>query len=180
MFVFIFLFLSFQNFLCFCQRMWDESLGFYYEPLVGRPYNLKRKDSLVLQKRGKKKEYPTTCAWRYTGKGVVLSRLTYIWPQKEFTLLFGTYKLLTWKNKGEIALEPKDKHEKQMPPPPINLQRYKICMFWEVVSSMLWGSLKLWNAINRVLLNPHSKKDSQSPQISTISSAIVRWLPSFV
>jgi hypothetical protein len=34
-----------------------------------------------------------------------------------------------------------------------------------VIDWLLRGSLKLWNAINKVLfLNPLSKKDSQSPQ----------------
>ncbi len=68
----------------------------------------------------------------------------------------------------------KDKHEKQMPPSPISLQRYKICM-----SSMLSGSLKLWNAINQVLFELLLQERFSKSSISTIS-AIVRWLASLV
>lgn len=168
MFVFIFLFLSFQNFaLCFLSPYvrWKPRLLLQ---TIGRlALQLEEKGFSCFAKEGKKKKsIPQLVHEDIWEKVLVLSRLTYIRPQKEFTLSFGTYKLLTWKKKKEkLHLNQRQTWKTNAPSPsPISLQRYKICMFWEVVSSMLWGSLKLWNAINRVLLNPHSKKDSQSPQ----------------
>jgi hypothetical protein len=53
------------------------------------------------------------------GKGVVLSRLTYIWSSKGIYFVVWNIQVIDFKKKkGEIALEPKDKHEKQMPPSP--------------------------------------------------------------
>jgi hypothetical protein len=149
-----FLLLSFQNFgLCFGHHIWDKSLGFCYKPL-GQPYNLKRKDSLVLQK-----EVSHNLCMKIYGKGCCLVKINMHMTSK------GIYKLIDLKRRN--CSWTKDKHEKQMPPPPKQASkdtRSACFVRWchpcccEVVSNFGMPSTKcFWNPLL-------PKKDSQSPQ----------------
>lgn len=119
MFVFIFLFLSFQNFaLCFLSPYvrWKPRLLLQ---TIGRlALQLEEKGFSCFAKEGKKKEYPTTCAWRYTRKGVSLVKINIHTASKGIYFVVWNIQVIDLKKKRRNCTWTKDKHEKQMPPPP--------------------------------------------------------------
>lgn len=180
MFVFIFL-ISFQNVgLCFCHHMWDESLGFCYEPLVS-PTTWRERICLFCKRGKKEKKYPTTCAWRYMGKGVCCLVKINMHTASKGTSYFVIWNIqvIDLKRRNCPWLNQRQTWKTKAPTTPsISLQRYKICMFSEVVSSIDCCEV-VWNfgmpSTKCFFEAPPQERFSKS-SISTIS-AIVRWLP---
>lgn len=164
MIVFIFLLLSFQNVgLCFCHHIWDESLGFCYEPLVS-PTTCRERIRLFCKRGKKEKKYPTTCAWRYMGKGVCCLVKINMHTASKGTSYFVIWNIqvIDLKKEKLPLIEPKTNMKNKGPHHPIHKppKIQDLHVLWGgVIDWLLRGSLKLWNAINQVLFwSPSPRK----------------------